>query len=108
MSTWPVNEHADIMGLTNAAAHAAELGQWDTVAQCYHERENLLMAIKLSAREARDVMRVDEQIYDRVRTVQTVLMSLLGEATATRQRLQGLHQRLGVRPSTPVTISMKA
>ena len=96
------------MGLTNAAAHAAELGQWDTVAQCYHERENLLRAIKLSAREARDLMRVDEQIYDRVRTVQTVLMSLLGEATATRQRLQGLHQRLGVQASTPVTISMKA
>lgn len=108
MSSRPENDHADIMGLTNAAAHAAELGQWDTVAQCYHERENLLMAIKLSAREARDLMRVDEQIYDRVRTVQTVLMSLLGEATATRQRLQGLHQRLGVQPSTPVTISMKA
>ena len=66
------------------------------------------MAMKLSAREARDVMHIDEQIYDRVRTVQTVLMSLLGEATATRQRLQGLHQRLGVQLSTPVTISMKA
>jgi hypothetical protein len=40
--------------------------------------------------------------------VQAVLVSLLGEATATRQRLQGLHQRLGVPPSAFATVSMKA
>ncbi len=51
---------------------------------------------------------LDEQIHDRVRTAQVVLASLLGEATSTRQHLQGLHQRLGGQPSTLVTIPRKA
>jgi len=36
------------------------------------------------------------------------LVSLLGEAAATKQRLHGLQQGLGGQPSTPVTVSMKA
>jgi hypothetical protein len=58
--------------------------------------------------EAGDLLKLDEQIHDRVRTVRAVLVSLLGEAAATKQRLHGLHQRLGGQPSTPVTVSMKA
>jgi hypothetical protein len=102
------NCQADIVRLTEAAAEAAELGQWDTVDQCYRERGALLATMQTSVREASDLLKLDEQIRDRVRTVQAVLMSLLMEATATRQRLQILHRRLGVQPSAPVTVSRKA
>jgi hypothetical protein len=102
------NSQADIVRLTKTAAEAAERGQWDAVAQCYGERGALLAAMQTPLREASDLLKLDEQIRDRVRTAQAVLVSLLGEATATRQRLQGLHQRLGGQPSTPVTVSMKA
>jgi hypothetical protein len=97
----------DIMRLTNAAAEAAELGRWDAVAQCYRERGALLATMQTPIREASDLQKLDEQIRDRVRTVQAVLVSLLGEATTTKQRLQSLHQRLGVQPSAPATVSMK-
>lgn len=101
------NSQTDVVWLTKAAAEAAELGQWDAVAQCYRDRAAHLVAVQRPVREANDLLKLDEQIRDRVRTAQAVLVSLLGEATATRQRLQGLHQRLGVQPSTPVTVSMK-
>ena len=97
-----------IVRLTKAAAEAAELGRWDAVAQCYRERGAMLMAVETPIREASDLLELDEQIRSRVRAVQAVLVSLLGEATATRQRLQDLHQRLGGQPSAPVTVSMKA
>lgn len=103
-----MNGQEDILRLTQTAMEAAELGQWAAVVQCYGERGALLAALQTPLREASDLLKIDEQIRDRVRTVQAVLVSLLGEATATRQRLQGLHQRLGGQPSTPVTVSMKA
>ncbi len=68
----------------------------------------VLAAMQTPLRGASDLLKLDEQIRDRVRTVQAVLVSLLGEATATKQRLHGLHQRLGGQPSTSVTVSMKA
>ncbi len=107
MSSTRENCQADIVRLTKAAAEAAELGRWDTVAQCYHERGTLLAAIQAPVREASDLMKLDEQIRDRVRAVQAVVISLLDEAMATRKRLQGLYQRLGVQRSTPVAVSRK-
>lgn len=101
------DHQTDIVRLTKAAAAAAELGRWDAVVQCYRERAALLSAIQTPIREASDLLKLDEQIRDRVRTAQAVLVSLLGEAAATRQRLQGLHQRLEVQASAPVTVSMK-
>ncbi len=102
------NCRADIVRLTKAAAEAAELGRWDAVAQCYRERGVLLAAIQTPVQEANDLLKLDEQIRDRVRVMQAVFVSLLGEATATKHRLQGLHQRLGEQLSTLMTVSMKA
>ena len=99
---------SDIVRLTMTAIEAAERGQWDTVMQCYTERGVLLRTTQTSARETEELLRLDKQIHARVHTAQVVLASLLSEATATRQRLQGLHQRLGGQPSAPVTVSMKA
>lgn len=101
------NSHVVVTRLTKAAAEAAELGQWDAVAQCYRDRAAHLSAVQTPIREASDLLKLDEQIRDRVRTAQAVLVSLLGEAAVTRQRLQGLHQRLEVQPSAPATVSMK-
>jgi hypothetical protein len=102
------NSQADIVRLTKTAVEAAERGQWDAVAQCYGERGALLAGMQTPLQEASDLLKLDEQIRDRVRTVQAVLVSLLGEAAATKQRLHGLQHRLGGQPSTPVTVSMKA
>ena len=101
------NSRVDIVRLTKAAAEAAELGRWDAVAQCYRERGAILMAVETPIREASDLLDLDEQIRDRVRAVQAVLVSLLAEATTAKQRLQDLHQRLGIQHSTPAAVSMK-
>lgn len=98
----------DILELTKTAAEAAELGQWDVVAKCYGERAVLLAAMEAPIQEANDLLMLDEQIHNRVRTVQAVVVSLLGEAAATKQRLHSLHQRLGVQPSIVGTVSVKA
>mgnify|MGYP003482247932 FL=1 len=68
------------MRLTKTAAKANVLGQWDVIAQYYGERGALLAAMQTPLRGASDLLKLDEQIRDRVRTVQAVLVSLLGEA----------------------------
>lgn len=108
MNSTGVNGQEDILRLTETAAEAAALGQWDAVAQCYDERGALLATMQTPVQKASHLLKLDEQIRDRVRTVHAVLATLLGEAATTRQRLQGLHQRLGGQPSTVVTVSMKA
>ena len=102
------NSQADIVRLTKTAVEAAERGQWDAVAQCYGERGALLAGMQTPLQEVSYLLKLDAQIRDRVHTVQAVLVSLLGEAGVTKQRLHGLQQRLGGQPSTPVTVSMKA
>ncbi len=102
------NSQADIVRLTKTAAEAAERGQWDAVAQCYDERGALLAGMQTPLQEVSELLKLDAQIRDRVHTVQAVLVSLLGDTAATKQRLHGLQQRLGGQPSTPVTVSMKA
>ncbi len=108
MNSTEENGRADILRLTHAAVEAAGLGRWDAVAHYYRERGAVLEAMPTPVRDASELLKLDEQIRDRVRTVQIVVASLLEEATATRQRLHSLQQRLGVQPSTPVTMSMKA
>ena len=74
------NSQAGIVRLTKTAAKANVLGQWDVIAQYYGERGALLAAMQTPLRGASDLLKLDEQIRDRVRTVQAVLVSLLGEA----------------------------
>jgi hypothetical protein len=58
--------------------------------------------------EAQEVLKLDRYVSDQVQTTQAVLTSLLGQATATRHRLQGLRQRLGVPASAPEAMSVEA
>ncbi|UVT14535.1 MAG: hypothetical protein H8K04_11820 [Nitrospira sp.] len=99
---------ADILRLTMSAVEAAELGRWDVVAQCYRERGDLLEAMQSSMRDAGDLLKLDEQVRNRVHIAQAALGSLLNEVVATRQRLHGLRHRLGVAASTPNTVSVEA
>jgi hypothetical protein len=98
----------EVVRLTKVAFEAAQAGQWDVVIQCYQDRGALLESAQQPVHKANDLLKLDEQIRDRARTAQVLLVSLLGEAAATKQRLHGLHQRLGGQPSTAGAVSMKA
>lgn len=99
---------ADIVRLTKAAVEAAELGQWDAVAQYYRERGALLVAMEPQVQAMSDLLKLDGQMLDRVGTVQAVLASLMREATVTRQRLRSLHRKLAVQSAASMIVSMKA
>ena len=99
---------AEVVRLTQTAVEAARLGQWDVVIQCYRERGVLLESAGMPVSEAQQILILDSQVRDQVQTTQAVLTSLLGQATATRHRLQGLRQRLGVPASAPEAMSVEA
>ncbi len=99
---------ADIVWLTKAAVQAAREGRWDVVIQCYAERGSLLKAAQGSVHEADELLTFDHQIRDLATTVQAALRSLIDDASTTRQRLQGLRQRLGVQVHEPKSLSLEA
>jgi hypothetical protein len=108
MNSTSGNHQAEIVRLTQTAVAAARLGQWDVVIQCYRERGVLLESASMPVSEAQEVLKLDSRVRDQVQTTQAVLTSLLGQATATRHRLQGLRQRLSVPASAPEAMSVEA
>jgi len=108
MNSMSGTHQAEIVRLTQTAVEAARLGQWDVVIQCYRERGVLLESAGMLVSEAQEILILDSQVRDQVQTTQAVLTSLLGQATATRHRLQGLRQRLGVPASAPEAMSVEA
>lgn len=108
MNSMSGNHQAEIVRLTQTAFEAARLGQWDVVIQCYRERGVLLESAEMPVSEVQQVLKVDSQVRDQVQATQAVLTSLLGQATVTRHRLQGLRQRLGVPASAPEAMSVEA
>ncbi|NJL17329.1 MAG: hypothetical protein HC938_09165 [Nitrospira sp.] len=107
--TSPRNDHqTEIVQLTQAAVEAAQLGQWDLVIRCYRDRGELLEAAGLSALQKAELLKLDGQVRDQAQTTQSVLTSLLGDVAATRHRLQGLRQRLGVPALAPESMSVEA
>jgi len=108
MNSMSGTHQAEIVRLTQTAVEAARLGQWDVVIQCYRERGVLLESAGMLVSEAQEILILDSQVRDQVQTTQAVLTSLLGQATATRHRLHGLRQRLGVPASAPEAMSVEA
>ena len=108
MNSMSGTHQAEIVRLTQTAVEAVRLGQWDVVIQCYRERGVLLESAGMLVSEAQEILILDSQVRDQVQTTQAVLTSLLGQATATRHRLQGLRQRLGVPASAPEAMSVEA
>jgi hypothetical protein len=108
MNSTSGNHQAEIVRLTQTASEAARLGQWDVVIECYRERGVLLESAGMPVSEAQEILTLDSQVRDQVQTIQAVLTSLLGQATATRHRLQGLRQRLAVPATAPEAMSVEA
>jgi enoyl-CoA hydratase/carnithine racemase len=78
--------------LTELAREAAKEGRWDTVADCYRERELLLANGAVPAEEAAHLRYIDRQVEERARLAQAALASLMRDTAKIRQRLQGLRQ----------------
>lgn len=108
MST-PVSERqAEIVRLTKAAAEAAQQGRWDQAIQCYNERGLLLASTFDSVLPTDELLRMDDELRDRIRIAQTLLEHLLAEAQTTKRQVQGLRRRLAVQPSQPEAVSIEA
>jgi hypothetical protein len=99
---------ADILRLSRAAGEAAQQGRWDEVIRCYDERGVLLASTPLATLPTDELLRMDNELSDRIRTAQAVLEDLLAGAQMTKRQVQGLRQRLGVLPSGPETVSLEA
>ncbi|MDH4152400.1 MAG: hypothetical protein OEV01_01305 [Nitrospira sp.] len=99
---------ADIVRLTKAAGEAAQQGRWDEVIQCYSER-GLLLAESLGVTlPADELLRMDDELRDRIRTAQAVLDDLLAEARVSKRQVQEWRRRLAVLPSGPEAVSIEA
>lgn len=108
MST-PVSERqAEIVRLTKAAGEAAQQGRWDQAIQCYSERGLLLASTFDSVLPTDELLRMDDELRDRIRIAQTLLEHLLAEAQTTKRQVQGLRRRLAVQPSQPEAVSIEA
>ena len=102
------DDTSEIDRLTKAAVDAARLGRWDLVIQCYRDRGTLLETTRPGVQQGEELLKLDQQVRDHVQTTQALLSSQLGEAAATRRRLQGLRQRLGVPVVASETMSVEA
>lgn len=108
MNTSGADYESEIVQLTKIAVEAAQLGLWDIVIQCYRDRGTLLENTRGAIVQGDDLLEWDRQVRDHVQTTQALLTSLLGDAAATKGRLQGLRQRLGVPASAAEAISVEA
>ena len=108
MSALEVDHEAEIVRLTKAAVEAACSGRWDVVTQCYRDRGILLESSGGTIDRGEDLMVLDHQVRNHVRTAQALVASLLEETAATRRRVQGLRQRLGVSALAPEAMSVEA
>lgn len=108
MNTTRPDHEPEIARLTKTAVEAARSGQWDIVIQCYRERGILLETTGGAVDQGEDLLKLDRQVRDHAQTAQVLLASLLDEAASTRQRLQGLRQRLSVPASASEAISVEA
>jgi hypothetical protein len=88
--------------LTLAAKHAAELGRWDMVDECYDERACVIAGASLSSDEMTRLLGLDQQVRERALVAKAALDSLLRESSAIRRRLNGLRQGSGAGESRSV------
>lgn len=108
MSTALSGSQAEIVRLTMAAGEAAQQGRWDQVIQCYSERGALLASVTGATLPTDDLLRMDDELRDRIHTAQALLENLLAEARMTKRQVQGLRQRLALQPSRPEAVSIEA
>lgn len=108
MST-PVSENqAEIVRLTKTAGVAAQQGRWDQVIQSYSERGVLLASTSDSVLPTDELLRMDDELRDRIHTAQTLLDNLLAEAQTTKRQVQELRRRFAAQSSQPEVVSIEA
>ena len=93
----PTEWEQNLRVLTAEACHAAELGRWDQVEECYRLRGERLGDSPIPPTLAADLTALDREVEARVVNVRSVIQSQLIEAAKIRQNLQGLRswQELG-------------
>lgn len=82
----------DVVALTEAAARAAEEGAWNVVEACYHKRRTVLDVSPLSPEAAARMLKIDEEVAERLRVSQAGILALLRDTAQVRHRLRDLHQ----------------
>jgi hypothetical protein len=108
MSASESGSQAEIVRLTKMAHEAAQQGRWDEVIQCYSERGLLLASTPGLTFPTDELLKMDDELRDRIHTAQALLEHLLVEAQMTKRQVQGLRQRLVAKPSGPETVSIEA
>lgn len=98
----------ELFRLTLAAKDAADQGRWDLVEACYAQRGEQLGWGVLSTSELSRLVRLDEEIVQRIRLAQSALSSAIQETARTCRRLEGLRQGIGALPLGSGTIFLKA
>ncbi len=97
-------ESPTVESVTEAAGLAAARGEWNRVIQYYQQRDALLSQAGLSPESLARVQNLDRLIQGQIKVAQAGIVALLDEAAKTRQRIQGLRQWNGARPSDSGTI----
>lgn len=98
----------ELFRLTLAAKDAADQGRWDLVEACYAQRGEQLEWAVLSTSELSRLVRLDEEIVQRIRLAQSALSSAIQETARTCRRLEGLRQGIGALSLDSGTIFLKA
>jgi len=86
----------NLRALTAQAGHAAELGRWDQVEECYRLRGEHLRDHQMSPALAMDLTHFDREVAARIENVRLAVQSQLNEAAKIRQNLQGVRSWQGV------------
>ena len=92
----------NLRDLTVQAGHAAELGRWDQVEECYRLRGEQLRDHPIPPAFATDLTRFDRMVEARIVNARTVVQSQLSETAKIRQNLQGLRSWQGVRETASI------
>lgn len=108
MSRSVSESQAEIVRLTKAAGEAAQQGRWDQVIQSYSERGVLLASTSDSVLPTDELLRMDDELRDRIHTAQTLLDNLLAEAQTTKRQVQELRRRFAAQSSQPEVVSFEA
>jgi hypothetical protein len=80
----------NLRDLTARAGHAAELGRWDQVEECYRLRGEQLQNHLIPPALATELTQFDRAVEARIVNARTALQSQLIETVRIRQNLQGL------------------
>ena len=87
----------NLRAVTMQASHAAELGLWDQVEECYRLRGEQLRDYPMSPALATNLTVIDREVAARILNARLAVQSQLVETAKVRQNLRGVRSWQGVR-----------